>query len=165
MLFKKRLQPPSATEVHVRWLIRRDMPEIFGIEQACFEFPWREDDFIRCLRQRNCIAMAAEVGDEGPLAGFVIYELQSPRLHLLNFAVHPEHRRQGVGTALVNELKAKLSPRRRSQIWLEIRESNLAGQLFFRAAGFRATAVLRGFYDDTDEAAYQMRYRWRGEHA
>ena len=40
---------------HIRWMIRRDMPEVLAIEAASFEFPWLEDDFIRCLRQRNCI--------------------------------------------------------------------------------------------------------------
>ena len=45
----------SQTEiaVHIRWMIRRDMPEVLQIEAASFEFPWLEDDFIRCLRQRK----------------------------------------------------------------------------------------------------------------
>ena len=46
--------------VHIRWMIRRDMPEVLGIENSSFEFSWSEDDFIRCLRQRNCIGMVAE---------------------------------------------------------------------------------------------------------
>jgi len=43
--------------VHIRWMIRRDMPEVLDIESGSFEFPWSEEDFIRCLRQRNCIGM------------------------------------------------------------------------------------------------------------
>ena len=39
--------------VHIRWMIRRDMAEVLDIEGQCFEFPWSEDDFVRCLRQRN----------------------------------------------------------------------------------------------------------------
>ena len=35
--------------VHIRWMIRRDMPEVLDIEQCGFEFPWSEEDFIRCL--------------------------------------------------------------------------------------------------------------------
>ncbi|MEM1305855.1 MAG: ribosomal-protein-alanine N-acetyltransferase RimI, partial [Planctomycetota bacterium] len=49
--------------VHIRWMIRRDMQEVLGIEQESFEFPWLEEDFIRCLRQRNCIGMVAEQGE------------------------------------------------------------------------------------------------------
>ena len=46
--------------VHIRWMIRRDMPEVLQIERTSFEYPWSEEDFIRCLRQRNCIGMVAE---------------------------------------------------------------------------------------------------------
>ncbi len=35
--------------VHIRWMIRRDMPEVNSIEQNSFEFPWTEKDFFRCL--------------------------------------------------------------------------------------------------------------------
>ena len=49
--------------IQLRWMIRRDMPEVLAIEQEAFEFPWSDEDFTRCLRQRNCIGMVAEVGD------------------------------------------------------------------------------------------------------
>ena len=45
--------------VHIRWMIRRDMAEVLEIERGAFEFPWFEEEFIRCLRQRNCIGVAA----------------------------------------------------------------------------------------------------------
>src|SRR5690348_2779098 len=45
--------------VHIRWMIRRDMPEVMRTERASFEYSWTEDDFLRCLRQRNCIGMVA----------------------------------------------------------------------------------------------------------
>ena len=44
---------------------------------------------------------------------------------------------------------------------LEVRETNLAAQLFFRTQGFRAVSVLRSYYDDTPEDAYVMSYRYR----
>lgn len=149
----------EGVRVHIRWMIRRDMPEVLGIENACFEFPWSEDDFIRCLRQRNCIGMVADLDDE--VVGFMIYELHKTRLHLLNFAVSARHRRQKVGTRMIAKLAAKLSPQRRTRIVLEVRETNLAAQLFFRGQGFRAVSLLRDFYEDTTEDAYLMQYRYR----
>jgi [ribosomal protein S18]-alanine N-acetyltransferase len=143
--------------VHIRWMIRRDMPEVLAIEEQCFEFPWYEEDFIRCLRQRNCIGMVAEASER--VAGFMIYELHKNRLHILNFAVHEAHRRRGVGGQMSRKLISKLSHERRSRILLEIRETNLPAQLFFRALGFRAVSVLRDYYEDTTEDAYVMQYR------
>ena len=145
--------------VHIRWMIRRDMLEVLEIENQSFEFPWSEDDFIRCLRQRNCIGMVAE--HEERVAGFMIYELHRNRLHILNFAVAAEFRRKGVGHQMVEKLVGKLSSQRRSRIMLEVRETNLAAQLFFRNLGFRAISVLRDFYVDTTEDAYLMQYRFR----
>ncbi len=144
--------------VHIRWMIRRDMPEVLGIETGCFEFPWCEDDFIRCLRQRNCIGMVAEYDER--VVGFMIYELHKNRLHILNFAVHPNFRRRGIARSMVRKLIGKLSQQRRNRILLEIRETNLDAQLFFREAGFRAISVLRDFYEDTTEDAYLMQYRY-----
>lgn len=144
-------------KVHIRWMIRRDMPEVLRIESDAFEFPWTEEDFIRCLRQRNCIGMVAEAGER--VVGFMIYELHKNQLHILNFAVHREFRRQHVGTQMVEKLIGKLSANRRSRILLEVRETNLSAQVFFRNLGFRAVSVLRDFYDDTTEDAYVMSFR------
>ncbi|MDG2382005.1 MAG: ribosomal protein S18-alanine N-acetyltransferase [Pirellulaceae bacterium] len=145
--------------VHIRWMIRRDMPEILEIENRSFEFPWSEEDFIRCLRQRNCIGMVAERDER--IVGFMIYELHKTRLHVLNFAVHGDFRRKGVGGQMTHKLVGKLSHQRRTRILLEIRETNLDAQLFFRSCGFRAVSVLRDFYEDTTEDAYLMESRYK----
>src|SRR3954471_16585116 len=152
--------PPAASPlaVHIRWMIRRDMPSVLAIEQECFEFPWYEEDFIRCLRQRNCIGMVAEASER--VVGFMIYELHKHRLHVLNFAVHEQFRRRGVGSQMAKKLIAKLSHDRRSRVMLEVRETNLSAQLFFRSLGFRAVSVLRDYYEDTPEDAYVMQYRY-----
>lgn len=142
--------------VHIRWMIRRDMPEVLGIENQSFEFPWCEDDFLRSLRQRNCIGMVAECDER--IVGFMIYELHKNRLHILNFAVRSEFRRRGVGSQMIRKLIGKLSQQRRNKILLEVRETNLPAQLFFRSSGFRAISLLREFYEDTPEDAYLMQF-------
>ena len=153
------IQAENQIDVHIRWMIRRDMPEVLEIEKSSFEFPWSEEDFIRCLRQRNCIGMVAEYDES--VVGFMIYELHKNQLHVLNFAVRPDFRRRAVGSQMVNKLVGKLSQQRRNRVVLEIRETNLAAQLFFRNSDFRAVSVLRDYYDDTTEDAYVMQYRFK----
>ncbi len=140
--------------VHIRWMIRRDMPEVLQIEQNSFDYSWTEDDFLRCLRQRNCIGMVAEHGEQ--VVGFMIYELHKSKLHILNFAVSPSFRRIGIGGQMITKLVGKLSSHRRNKITLAVRESNLDAQLFFRAQEFKATRVLRNYYEDSGEDAYLM---------
>jgi len=144
--------------VHIRWMIRRDMTEVLDIERDSFEFPWYEEDFIRCLRQRNCIGMVAEHGEH--VVGFMIYELHKTRLHVLNFAVAEGFRHQGVGRQMADKLVSKLSGQRRTRISLEVRETNLQAQLFFKQIGFRATSVLRAYYEDSPEDAYLMQFQY-----
>ncbi len=146
-------------QTRIRWIIRRDHPAVLDIETKSFEFPWHRDDLMRHLRRRNCIGLVAEHDER--VVGYMIYELSKPRIHLLNFAVDRVFRRLGVGTQMVRELIAKLSAKRRSRIMLEVRETNLSAQLFFLKNGFRAVSVLREYYEDTPEDAYQMQYRYR----
>lgn len=153
----------DASRLHIRWMFKRDMPQVLQIEAESFEFPWSEDDFHRCLRQRNCIGMVADRG--GEVVGYMIYELHRNRLHVLNFAVAPRCRRQGVGRQMAERLVAKLAPERRTRITLEVRETNLTAQLFFRSLGFRAVSVLRDYYEDTPEDAYVMQYRYQPQMA
>jgi ribosomal-protein-alanine N-acetyltransferase len=147
----------EAVRVHIRWMIRRDMPEVLQTEQESFEYSWTEEDFLRCLRQRNCIGMVAEQGEK--VVGFMIYELHKSKLHILNFAVNPVQRRCHVGCQMVAKLISKLSSHRRTRITLEVRETNLTAQLFFRSQGFKAVRVLRNFYEDSGEDAFLMQYR------
>ena len=144
----------DASRTQIRWLIRRDMDEVLGIERGSFQFPWTEEEFLCCLRQRNCIGTVAELDHK--IVGFMIYELHRTRIHVLSFAVHPDFRRQSVGSAMITKLVSKLAYQRRNRIVLEVRETNLSAQLFFRSLGFRATGVLRNFYEDSTEDAFMM---------
>jgi [ribosomal protein S18]-alanine N-acetyltransferase len=146
----------TVTDVQISWLIRRDMPDVLRIERQGFEYPWTEEDFLSCLRQRNCIGMVAE--HKQRIVGFMLYELHRSKFNLLNFAVETESRRSQVGTQMVSKLVGKLSQERRHVIETKVRETNLAAQLFFKSQGFEATSVERDAYDDSDEAAYVMRY-------
>jgi ribosomal-protein-alanine N-acetyltransferase len=158
---KEQVQEKEQARVHIRWMIRRDMPEVLQAEQLSFEYAWTEEDFLRCLRQRNCIGMVAEHGEK--VVGFMIYELHKNKLHILNFAVHPAWRRLAVGAQMVAKLISKLSSHRRTRITLEVRETNLCAQLFFHKQEFRAVRVLRAFYEDSGEDAFLMEYRFGDE--
>jgi ribosomal-protein-alanine N-acetyltransferase len=135
------------------------MVQVLEIENDAFGVhAWTEEEFIRCLRIRNCIGMVAERDDR--VVGFMIYELHPQRLHVLNFAVAEDWQRRGVGRSMIEKLQSKLSVDRRNRIMLEVRETNLDAQLFFKVMGFKATKILRDFYDDTTEDAYLMEHRY-----
>lgn len=146
--------------VETRWMINRDMPEVLKIEQESFPDPWTEADFQLVLRDRHNIGLVAEIGVH--VVGFVVYQLGSRSLRILGLAVDPRFRRQKIGQAIVTKLKAKLGRKKgRTRIVFEIADVNLPGQLFFRSQDFRATKVLRHYFDLPDGSkcdAYRMEY-------
>lgn len=144
--------------VQIRWLIRRDLPDVLVIESESFPFDWNEEQILSILRQKNCIGMVAET-PSNRIVGFMLYELFKGELCILNFAVHSECQRQGVGTQMVQRLKDKLSQQRRNTLSLTIRESNTPALRFFRACGFKATGVLRDHFEDSNEDGIHMAYR------
>ena len=144
--------------IQFRWGNKRDLPRVLEIEKDVFEFPFDEADFLRVLRKRNTVLTVAIDGSER-LCGYALYAIFEARFHILNIAVDPHYQRRGVGAAMIDTLKDKLSANRRKRITAEVRESNVDAQLFFKATGFRAVTILRDFYDETDDDAYVMQYR------
>lgn len=134
----------SESRIDVRWLIRRDMDEVLRIEAESFGVNrWSEDDFLACLRQRNCIGVTI-VRNYSEILGFMIYELHKNKLTILNMAVQPESRRQGFGRMAIDRLKGKLSQQRRTAVMAHVTEDNLNAHLFFSACGFRCEKTERG---------------------
>jgi [ribosomal protein S18]-alanine N-acetyltransferase len=141
---------------HIRWLIRRDHPEVLAIENANFDYPNSEEQLLTFLRQRNAIGMVAEYGER--IVGFMLYSLQRTQIAVEDFAVCPTWTRRTVGTQMINKLKGKLSSERRNRIKFQVRETNIAAQLFLKSQGFRATDVVRGHFEDSGESMYLMQY-------
>lgn len=160
-------RPTPAGPCHIRWMVRRDHPEVLDIENAAFIHPWSGDDFVHCLRQKNAIGMVIEadgstVDKKEFIVGYMIYELHKHHLRLLNFAVDPQHHGCGLGRQLVEKLKTKLSrdTTRRTAIVATVWERNLPAQLFFRAMGFRAVGLVRDYPDDgVGDDGVEMEFR------
>ncbi len=137
----------QSLDVHIRWMIRRDMPEVLRIEVSKSEARWHEDDFIEVLKGRKNIGLVAEFEDK--VVGHVIYELNSDHIFVWNFAVDPVYRRLGVGRKLMGRIIGKIGGRKvsgrvkRKWIELEVPDTSLDFHLFLRAMGFRATGTVR----------------------
>ncbi len=144
--------------MQIRWFTRRDLPFVLEIERDCFEHPWSYDDFMLCLQKWHCIGLVAEAGCK--IIGYAIYEFQRSQLHLRNFAVGKDQRRAGVGSEMLRVLFDRLSFDVRSRITVEVRESNLGAQLFFKSRGFKAVSLRRNAHESGDDL-YLMQYEYQ----
>lgn len=132
--------------------------EIIKIERLCFPCPWDEDHLKRMARDRSFRGVVA-VADFQRLVGYMFYRKAKSCYLLLNLAVVPEHRRRGVGSLLIDRLRDYCMSDNKA-IVTDVREGNLTAQCFLRSRGFRWCKTVEGIYDNTDEAAYLMQYRF-----
>lgn len=126
----------------IRWLIRRDLPDVLAIESESFRPSWDEAEFRRLLRARDAIGLVATDARNTPV-GFVLYRLHRDHIRVVRLAVHPAFRRIGIGTIMVDRMADKLTQQGRDHVRIDVPESDLDAQLFLRACGFWAVRVER----------------------
>ena len=127
----------------------RHMDDALRIESECFPYPWDLDAFITHLSRINTIGFVVKF--RGLMAGYAVAEYRLHFTNIVNIAVVPEFRMQGVGTMLVDEIKARKPA---ANVIAEACEANLPGQLFFRRNRFRCIETLEQVYDNSDQSAY-----------
>jgi ribosomal-protein-alanine N-acetyltransferase len=75
---------------------------------------------------------------------------------IVNLAVHPAHRRQGIGRRLLRAVGAYCRAREVPILWLRVRRSNRSARVFYRRCGFRVAGRFAGYYDHPREPATLM---------
>ena len=75
---------------------------------------------------------------------------------IVNVAVSPEYRKQGYGVEMVGRLIRQSGEAGVRRFFLEVRESNIAGQKLYERLGFAACGKRRGFYEHPKEDAVLM---------
>ena len=88
----------AQVRVHIRWMIRRDMPEVLAIEHAGFEYPWCEEEFLRVLLEEGLVVLAVPVLEHGLYLGHQQFKDELLRLGKTRVeVVGTEHRLESIG--------------------------------------------------------------------
>jgi ribosomal-protein-alanine N-acetyltransferase len=134
---------------------RRDVKEVIKIERVSFQDPWREDAFYNELHNSQ-ISTFLVMEMDGKIVGYGGMWIIKEEAHIVNLAVHPEYRRQGLGGMLLRALFEKGEKRGVERITLEVRASNTDAQEFYKKFGFQEVAIRKRYYRDTHEDAIVM---------
>ena len=143
-----------ATEslARVRRLTYSDLPSVLSIERRSFPTPWSLAMFVLELSKPSGICLAA-ASDQG-LAGYLVCSRYADVWHLMNVAVTPDARRQGIATMLMRNLFDSAGSDARYT--LEVRTSNEEAIAMYRHFGFRPAGRRRRYYHDNGEDALIM---------
>lgn len=132
------------------------LDEVLAIESQVFPDPWSRQIFTAEL-EKSPLPFARVARQGGVVVGYLIAWFILDEVHLGNLAVHPDHRRQGIGRALVAELVTKSRRRGSSFITLEVRARNEAAIALYSQFGFRPVAVRKGYYGGRENAVIMER--------
>ena len=141
--------------VEIRRLTYADLPHVIAIERRAFPTPWSLSMFVLELSKPSGICLAAEI--DGRLAGYLVCSRYDTVWHLMNVAVDPACRRQGIASRLMGHL-FETADQPHEQYTLEVRESNDGAIALYERFGFRGAGHRRAYYHDNREDALIM---WR----
>ncbi|MEA2493243.1 MAG: [ribosomal protein S18]-alanine N-acetyltransferase [Thermoleophilaceae bacterium] len=139
----------------IRRLIYADLPHVIAIERRSFPTPWSLAMFVLELSKASGICLAALDGDE--LVGYSVCSRYDTVWHLMNVAVNPDRRREGVAGALLTRLFDE-ADKPGEQYTLEVRPSNAGAIALYERFGFKRAGLRKGYYHDNKEDALIM---WR----
>ena len=144
--------------MEIRKMTAREVSRVAELEKLCFTLPWSEKSVAGELENPLALWLVAMEGDS--LAGYVGSQTVMDETDMMNLAVAPQFRRQGVGEALVNALVASLKERGSRCLTLEVRDSNDAARALYAKLGFVEIGRRRGYYRDPREDALILRKEW-----
>lgn len=137
-------------------MVTCDIPAAVAIERTRFDHPWNKKDFAAALKCELTQCFVAE-RDEN-VVGFVVAHKRSRRIEIESICVALDAARQGVGSLMVDRIKAMLGESGHRSITLAVIETNTTAQKFFRKHGFRVTEIRKDYWGPEHEAAYIMVY-------
>jgi ribosomal-protein-alanine N-acetyltransferase len=154
--FTKAVAPSDRREAAEAFEIRRlaysDLPSVLSIERRAFQTPWSLAMFVLELSKPSGICLAAL--DGGRLIGYLVCSRYADVWHLMNVAVDPGRRREGIATRLIRSLFEEAGDGAR--FTLEVRTSNGAAITMYQRFGFRPAGRRPRYYHDNGEDALIM---------
>ena len=149
-------------------LVRREMmitnmreqhvAQVAELEKLCFADPWSEKSVASELSNALSCWLVAE--DGGRVAGYVGSQTVMGESDMMNVAVHPEYRKQGIATALIEELVSQLRKQGSCCLTLEVRASNENAIALYRKLDFQEVGCRRNYYRNPREDALILRKEW-----
>ncbi|MCK9276527.1 MAG: ribosomal protein S18-alanine N-acetyltransferase [Methanoculleus sp.] len=137
-----------------------DIPQIVAIERITFVDPWDEGTLQESLAYYPETFFVAR--SNGDLAGFVAAGLENTGEerygHIMNLAVAPGYRRQGIGQRLIRRLEQEFSLSGAGGAQLEVRLTNTGAQEFYRRLGYREVFQIASYYANDEDALVMMKW-------
>ncbi len=140
-------------------LTKELVQEVAAIEALCFSEPWSEQAYMEACDREEYLYIVA-VNDAGRAVGMCGLIIGPFEAEVMNVAVHPDYRGQGIAQQLMDALMEAGDRRGVKEYTLEVRVGNASAIHVYEAHGFVGEGVRPGFYSKPVEDALIM---WKRE--
>ena len=134
------------------------VPQVAELERICFADPWSEKSVASELDNKWALWLVALEGDT--VVGYIGSQTAVDETDVMNVAVHPDHRRQGIAEALIEKLVLELKARGSHALMLEVRASNAPAIALYEKLGFLQVGLRKNYYRNPKEDALILRKEW-----
>lgn len=145
------------SEMQVTAIEREHITAIAELEKICFSQPWSIDALLDAYKNGTKFFVCTK---SKKVLGYIGISCILDEGYITNIAVFPEHRKKGVGTALLNRVFALARDMDLSFVSLEVRESNTVAIALYEKLGFKTECKRKNFYDNPKEHADIMTKRF-----
>lgn len=132
--------------------------QVAELEKRCFSDPWSEKSVASELENELALWLVALEGET--LAGYVGSQTVMGETDMMNIAVAPGFRRQGIARELIQALIRELKERESHSLTLEVRASNAPARGLYESLGFTQAGRRPGYYRNPKEDALILRKEW-----
>jgi ribosomal-protein-alanine N-acetyltransferase len=139
-----------------------DISQILCISEACGLDFWSESAYVDAISDAQSTLFC--IRQDASILGFIVGRiplLPDTAAEIFNIGISPAYRRRGYGSMLLKEFIGRCCDAHLTEIWLEVRESNLGAIQLYEHVGFKATSRRKHFYSNPTEDALLMTFSLR----
>ena len=130
-----------------------DLDQVAEIEKGAIVPPWTRAAFAAELDKKSGrFWVLTDDETDSKVVAYAVFSFPADQAHIVTFAVHPEHRRQGLGVYLIRRLIHYVMRKGGSSVVLEVRKSNKAAVQLYQSSGFIVVHTMPRFYPDGEDA-------------
>ena len=141
-------------------MIEKHVAQVAELEKICFgSAAWSENSIASELKNQLSLWLVALDGET--VAGYVGSQTVMDESDMMNVAVHPDCRRQGIAEELINALTDALREKESRCLTLEVRASNEPAKKLYKKLGFVSVGLRKNYYRNPREDALILRKEWQ----
>lgn len=139
----------------------KDLERVTYINHVCLPENYGDYFFMDLYNRFPETFIVAE--ENGEVIGYIMCRIESglsnfslggfiKKGHVVSIAVMPEHRKKGIGEALVTKAMEGMRLYNAKQAFLEVRVTNMPAISLYKKLGFEVTRAIHGYYSDGEDA-------------